>query len=122
MSLAEKFQITVAPKAAPPDKWVSADSQRPESNLPFGHDRFNVMPVGYDATNSRDNFVNGFGGDTDVSGDVQPKSLTAGYHRLDMKATDDQYSGENVDLFYGDATDELGNTGFTERNNYLDRI
>ena len=127
MSLAEKFQITLPPKKDIPDQWVTAQSQ----HINTGHDvqmnpdhgeKFNIMPVGYDATCSRDKFVYGFGGDTDVSDGMNPKAMMRGYNRVPMKGTDDQYSGEHIDLFYGEAEDEDGNVGFVERNNMLDRL
>jgi hypothetical protein len=51
-------------------------------------------------------------GSTDPTG---VSGLDKGYDRKDMKGTDDLYTGEHADLFYGDAG------GFVERNNYLDR-
>jgi hypothetical protein len=39
-----------------------------------------------------------------------------------MNGTDDLYTGEHVDQFYGEAVDEDGKVGFAERNNYLDRM
>jgi hypothetical protein len=64
--------------------------------------------------------------DSDVTNSVmQPKHLRDGFTLHDMGNTDDQYTGEGVDQFYGDATgeDDAGNrySGFVERNNYLDR-
>lgn len=127
MSLAEKFQITVPFSEKADDdgtEWASAESARINTgNTPSSTgEKFNRMPVGYDATCARDSFVKGFGGDTDVTADVEPKSLEQGYKRRELKATDDQYGGEHIDLFYGEAVDENGNVGFAERNNYLDRI
>jgi hypothetical protein len=54
-------------------------------------------------------------GETDVSKDTNPESFREGFKRVDMKGTDDLYTGEHTDLWYGDAG------GFVERNNYLDR-
>lgn len=117
MSLQEKFQITVPAKEEAAEPWVSFESQRITTGDPMPQDgeKFNVMPVGYDATCYRDNFKKGFGGDTDVSGGVNSKSLGQGFQKREMKGTDDQYTGEHTDLFYGDSG------GFCERNNYLDR-
>ena len=54
-------------------------------------------------------------GQSDVSQDTNPESLERGFKKREMKGTDDQYTGEHMDHFYGDAG------GFVERNNYLDR-
>ncbi len=56
---------------------------------------------------------------------VARKSLMDGFTLHDLGNTDDQYTGEGVDHFYGDAEGEDDGknryTGFVERNNYLDR-
>jgi len=122
MSLAEKFQITIPAKDEDGEEWASFKSARNVDCVPdpgMGT-KFNRMPVSQIAC--KYDFVQGFGGNTDVTGDVEPSSLIKGYKRREMKGTDDQYSGEHVDLFYGEAVDEKGNVGFAERNNYLDRI
>lgn len=113
----EKAQITVPVKEEAGEGWVSFESQRVTTGVtrPGEENKFNCMPVGYDATSARDKFGTSFGGDDDVSGGITPKSLEKGFERKDMKGTDDIYTGEHVDLFYGDAG------GFAERNNYLDR-
>jgi hypothetical protein len=54
-------------------------------------------------------------GSTDVSNMSKIEALRKGFTKAEMKGTDDQYTGEHCDLFYGDAG------GFVERNNYLDR-
>ena len=130
MSLAEKFQITVpysqSGNGEKDGSWATTDAVRVNTGNPQPHhgEKFNMMPVGYDATSEKDAFVQGFGGDTDVTGqttDLRGETLVKGYKRRDMKATDDQYSGEHCDHFYGEAVDEKGQVGFAERNNYLDR-
>lgn len=118
MSLAEKFQITIPAKPEDGHEWTSFASAR-ESGAPVTQS--NETPPGYSLSN-KNAWAQGFGGDTDVTGDVEPKSLREGYRRRELKATDDQYHGEHCDLFYGEAEDEDGNVGFAERNNYLDRI
>ena len=132
MSMAEKFQITIpyheegATKAE--DTWTSFQSQRCTSGNtpPEIENKFNRMPCGDVLINEgRSEFVSGTGGDKDVSGErlfSDPKFFTQGYKRLDMKSTDDQYGGEHIDLYYGDAVDEKGLVGFVERNNMLDRL
>jgi hypothetical protein len=64
--------------------------------------------------------------DSDVHNQMmRAHSLKNGFVLYEMANTDDQYTGEGVDHFYGDAEgeDDAGNkyTGFVERNNYLDR-
>lgn len=129
MSLAEKFQITVPYSEKADDdgeKWQTLESARSTASChdnPGHGEKFNYMPPGYDATcEYKDKFICGLGGDVDVSGGVTPESMAAGFKRREMKSTDDQYEGEHVDLFYGEAVDEKGDVGFAERNNYLDRI
>ena len=119
MSLQDKMQITVPyhKKEDDGNEWADAKSVRIQK---VAEDRLNKMPVGMNQNLTP--FAKGFGGDTDVSGgDVTPKSLQKGYARHDMNGTDDLYSGEHVDLFYGEAVDENGKSGFIERNNYMDR-
>ena len=122
----EKFQITIpySKTAGETDgkNWASFESQRNTSGnvQPGNASNFNRMPT-LNADDGRAQFVKGFGGDTDVSGDVEPSSMLKGYKRLDMSPTSDIYDGEHVDLFYGEAVDENGKPGFLERNNYLDR-
>jgi hypothetical protein len=48
-------------------------------------------------------------------------SLKKGYTRGVMNPSDDQYTGEAIDMFYGEVEGDDG-VGFCERNNYLDRI
>jgi hypothetical protein len=133
-SLAEKFQITVPYKSkqGKDKEWSDFKSARcvednPRSDL---DSKFNIPPSteisdqyleNGGKIDRLDNFAQGFGGNTDASGGLAPKVFTEGFDRREMKATDDQYSGEHIDLFYGEAVDEKGNIGFAERNNYLDR-
>ncbi len=60
-------------------------------------------------------------GETDVSHDMNPEAARNGFTRKKMRPTDDMYTNEHVDAFYGDMTVD-GVTGFVERNNYLDRL
>ena len=141
MSLAEKFQITVPYSEKKDDdgtEWKDVKSVRcvDDNPQPGIETKFNIIPKteifeqyhdnGQNCSRM-DNFAQGFGGNTDASsmdgsGINQPKNLEQGYTRREMKATDDQYGGEHIDLFYGEAVDEKGNVGFVERNNYLDRL
>lgn len=80
--------------------------------------RFNEMPPGMDINQARADIEKMplvMMDETSVSKSTNPESLREGFKRLDMKGTDDQYTGEHMDLFYGDAG------GFVERNNYCDR-
>jgi hypothetical protein len=133
-NVAEYFQITVPYKKKQDDdgnEWQSVESSHiKESGMqhnPAEDQKFNQMPrTDVEVHEQRSRFVQGFGGNTDVSSvsafaDI-PKLFEQGYKRREMKATDDQYSGEHIDLFYGEAVDEKGLVGFAERNNYLDRI
>ena len=121
MSLQEKFQITAPYKGEEADnQFVDFKSQR----VIYRGELESLNRGGYsmeDATSPREKFVHGFGGDTDVSNGCDAPSLGRGYHRLELDGADDQYTGEHVDLFYGEAVDEKGRAGFIERNNYLDR-
>jgi hypothetical protein len=126
MSLAEKFQITAPPaKASEPDEsWTTFASARNTSccMTPEASAKFNRMPK--TQLHGVHEFVQATGGEFDVSGIKDPSvySPAKGFIRREMNATDDQYGGEHIDLFYGEAKDELGNVGFVERNNYLDRM
>jgi hypothetical protein len=123
MSLAEKFQITVPVKVEGGEDFVSFDSARVNNYIPEGgRAKLNGMPETDLCDCASDGFVQGFGGNTDVSGGVNAGAMQRGFSRYDMKGTDDQYGGEHIDLFYGEVEDEKGNVGFAERNNYLDRI
>jgi len=146
-SLQEKFQITSPPKKTSEDtgaNWVwpfNGNSEvRSVGDAGFLHRnndksadvigvKFNHMPPGMDIGNQRraliphSPFV--MAGETDVSGDTNPGAMEYGFTRREMKSTDDQYTGEHMDHFYGIAhgTDDTGQPteGFVERNNYLDR-
>lgn len=123
MSISEKFQITVPTKEEAGEDFVSFESARVNHDIPVGdRAKLNDMPEVdlYDCGSN--GFVQGFGGNTDVSNGVNAKSMTKGFSRFNMKGTDDQYGGEHIDLFYGEVEDEKGNVGFIERNNYLDRL
>jgi len=116
MSLQEKFQICVPTKAEDGESWVSAGSQR-DVTLHVGI--YNSMPPGMDITRQFNTEQHqqplALSGSTDVSKDTNPSALEHGFTKRTMKGCDDQYTGEHMDHFYGDAG------GFVERNNYLDR-
>ena len=122
MSLAEKFQITVPAKDEDGEGWAGVKSVRKthDCEQPCDGAKFNRMPrIEIDEMHP---FAHGLAGSNDVSGIRKATDYEQGFARREMKSTDDQYGGEHIDLFYGEAVDEKGNHGFVERNNYLDRM
>lgn len=128
--LQEKFQILVPFKedTATDESWVSMDSQRDlngtvgftaSNAVDYDTSKFNLPMPGMDISNQWRAQINDqklvMSGETDVTV-TKIVSWEKGFTKLDMKGTDDCYTGEHVDLFYGDSG------GFIERNNYLDRI
>jgi len=125
MSLQEKFQISVPAKEEAGEPWadwtndVKHEAGREKHNVETAklYSRLNKIP----GVNCEDNVTGAmpfdFAGSTDVTDQITAKalSLAQGFTKHDMKGTDDQYTGEHTDLFYGDAG------GFVERNNYMDR-
>lgn len=120
--LQEKFQIIVRGKEEACEPWASFESardlngERATGNTQVIRD----MPPGMDGHNQDSTEQNQMpfvlSGSNDVSHEsYAPSAMECGYAKLDMKGSDDQYTGEHVDHFYGDAG------GFIERNNYLDR-
>jgi len=118
MSLQEKFQITIPVREEAGEPWVTAESQHiNKGNLsPDSSVRFNKMPESSINDGRTDYMPLSLAGQTDVTDNLQPPSLQNGFTSVPMKGTDDQYTGEHCDLFYGDAG------GFVERNNYMDRL
>lgn len=127
--LQEKFQTIVPGRVEQGESWVSFESQRDTRGLK-GFSPKNAVdvdlstaladtPPGMEMSNQRssqqDNMPLSMAGATDVS-DCTTTGFANGFKKLEMKGTDDCYTGEHVDHFYGDAG------GFAERNNYLDRI
>ena len=109
--LQEKFQITVPGKEEAGEGWVKPN----HISKPMPQGKFNVIPdVNAEGTKG---MPLSLAGETDVSCcQVNAEALGKGFEKIDMKGCDDQYTGEHVDHFYGDAG------GFAERNNYLDRM
>ena len=111
--LQEKFQV-IGPEVKEPDSgWASQGSALRADPMP--RDKFNVVS---DANSEGTNGMPfSLAGCTDQSCEqVSAESLGKGFQKVDMKGCDDQYTGEHIDHFYGDAG------GFAERNNYLDRM
>ncbi len=140
MSLQEKFQITVPPEPEKDDQWdkfpFEKSPNRTTGEAGFMHSnnvdsdaeanaKFNMLPPGMEIGNQRrkrfENMPLSLAGATDVAAGMSNADLTRGFSRREMKGTDDQYTGEHMDHFYGEAIDEEGNVGFVERNNYMDR-
>lgn len=114
MNWTERFQVTIPAKTEAGESWKEPESAResyPQEKL--------QMPPGYDASGPCDSFqsVSGSPGDvTDKALNLEGEAqIQKGYGKARMKGTDDMYTGEHADQFYGDAG------GFVERNNYLDR-
>jgi hypothetical protein len=85
---------------------------------------YNTLPPGSDVTDQEMADLRQMplvtSGTSDVSMDTNPQSMKHGYKRLDMKPTDDTWTNEHVDAFYGEGKSD-GLVGFLERNNMLDR-
>ena len=118
--LQEKFQVTVPNKSDSGEGgWADFKTARRTT----GTDTvcLNDMPPGMDISDQHSTEQHqmplSLAGRTDVSAKhAGPKALDEGYITEPLKGCDDQYTGEHVDHFYGDAG------GFVERNNYLDRL
>lgn len=83
--------------------------------------KYNEMPPNMNLKNEKP-LVRTIAGSTDFSNDATLEAFGNGYTRREMNGSDDQYTGEHADHFYGEAVDEKGQSGFIERNNYLDRL
>lgn len=140
--LQEKFQVDYAQERNDDASsgWISAKSARAKKGTPGveGRDggdaasqrmnnavQFTSLPPGMDIedqemTDQRA-FATVMSGESDVSKDYNPEACRKGFKRLAMRGTDDEYSNAHVDAFYDEMTVE-GETGFTERNNVLDRM
>jgi hypothetical protein len=132
MSLKEKFQITLPGKETGNEPWASFESARDtHGEAPYNNKtafqepdgKFNETPPGMDIDNQckfQPKMQWFLDGDNDVTKNDKD-FLKKGYSRAKMSGTDDQYTGEHIDLFYGEAHGDDGEVGFVERNNYLDR-
>ena len=123
MSLQEKFQISVLARPEPDDKWQDWTKEAVASKAMDSHGvapaqlwtRLNKIPGLNIDDQVTINMPLVMAGATDVTDHVNKGAFIKGYTKAEMKGTDDQYTGEHTDLFYGDAG------GFVERNNYMDR-
>jgi hypothetical protein len=118
MSLQEKFQIILPSQPNEDDgtEWKTFESARRSTEVPG-----RKMEMPRPQTDNINPMSRVMAGATDFSNDTNPEAFEKGYTRREMKGSDDLYTGEHVDHFYGEAIDEKGNAGFVERNNYLDR-
>jgi hypothetical protein len=116
----EKFQIDF-PVPSADNQWVSDKSVRRQE----GRKNLNEMPPGTNISDQQladtTTPVRVMSGETDVTKDWSPSYVHKGFRRFDLKPTDDSYTAEHTDTFYGDAVSD-GETGFIERGNLLDRI
>jgi hypothetical protein len=137
--LQEKFQVILPPAPNEDDgtEWKTFESQRQTGEAGQAHvnnqfadeevdGKFNLPPPGMDINDQArfnpNNLPLSMAGSSDASADTNPQAFDQGFTRRAMSGTDDQYTGEHVDHFYGEVVDEDGKTGFVERNNYLDRL
>jgi len=138
----EKFQIR--PKDPKTDcescDWASDKSARAKKGTPGREGRsggdprsrsmdnavaYNTLPPGMDIDDQEllDSRAMPFsmGGATDVSRDYNAAAVRDGFQRKGMLTTDDEYTNEHTDTFYGEV-DVDGDVGFAERGNLLDRL
>lgn len=112
--------------------WASDKSARVKKGTPAGLGAmFNSLPPGMDIDDQEQADIRQqpetMSGTTDVSYDCPTPSVShRGFHRKNMRPTDDLYTNEHVDLFYGEVKVEVEDgemeTGFLERGNMLDRL
>lgn len=123
--LQEKFQVDNAPNANDDahSGWASDSSARVKKGA-VGH-AGQVLPPGMniEAQHCSDqrSMPLSMGGETDESKDWNGEAVRKGYSRKAMLPTDDEYTKAHNDAFYDEMTVD-GETGFTERNNMLDRL
>ncbi len=119
--LQEKFQVEF-PEKPGNHQWVEPSSARRSKSSP---EYLNCLPPGDNISDQQliDNpaIPRVMSGQTDVSQDWNESAVKNGYKRFDVKPTDDAYTAEHVDTFYGEAKSG-SDVGFVERGNLLDRI
>lgn len=121
-SLQEKFQASFPYKGEDGEKWAMV----PRKTYTIDHqEAAGLPPLGIKAKRLAQMPLTTAGQSDESKRLVNNNSLRDGFTYIGMSGTDDQYTGENMDHFYGEAVgnDDAGNrvTGFVERNNYLDR-
>jgi hypothetical protein len=128
MSLQEKFQITIQKPDETGEQWASFEKARKIDHGEWkAHLRsssasrmnLNELPPGMELSNQCNREIHEMpltvSGSGDVTDTTTPEGFREGFVKMSLDGADDQYTGEHVDHFYGDAG------GFVERNNYLDR-
>jgi len=134
----EKFQVRMPQNHNDEESgWISDKQARAKKNTPGAedinpnHNRqssgafYNSLPPGMDVedqemTDQR-RFATVVSGESDVSKDFNEGAIKKGYTRRKMLTTDDEYTNEHTDIFYGEANVD-GEVGFVERGNMLDRL
>ena len=116
-NLQEKEQVIARGKINDGEGWATFESTR--RTYSGGID--NQISQGHAVDSSADTSMPlSLAGATDASNAVDSKLLRKGYRNQRLSPQEDMYNMEHTDLFYGEATVD-GETGFVERNNYLDR-
>ena len=112
----EKYEVRFKTKSQR-ENWTDETSAlRPATDR-----RMSCLRRAVDDSDPGDSFVqSAMAGETDVSNNVNQNTLLNGYGRLPMSPVEDMYTAEHRDNFYDSITVD-GDTGFCERNNYLDR-
>ena len=131
----EKFQeeFMRVPEGAENTGWMSDKSARVKKGIPHGEAgvMLNSLPPGMDIDDQELADIRQqpeiMSGHSDVShDDPGPGTTKRGFHRRRMRPTDDLYTNEHVDTFYGsikvEVEDGLMEEGFLERGNMLDRM
>jgi hypothetical protein len=113
----EKMETTAPPAKKEPNFWASDASARRKAS-PADRRETSLRA---DTENVGASFPSVVSGESDVSRDYNRQSERKGYTRLKYLPTDDAYTNEHEDAFYGEARDGK-DVGFVERNNTLDRL
>lgn len=122
----EKFEVRLPENRNEEDRgWVSVKTALRKKGLAAGETVFyNQLPPGENIENQdvTDQPPTPFsmGGETDLSHDWNPTAIRQGWSPRKMLPTDDMWTNEHCDAFYGEMEVD-GVVGFLERNNMLDR-
>lgn len=112
------------------NEFYASDETGAQDEGSFTDPRLNYMPPGMFIDNQEPMvterpYKKTDAGVTDVSKDTTSHAMRKGFTLYPFSGTDDLYTNEHKEEFYGEATgdDDAGNkvTGFLERNNYMDR-
>src|SRR5574342_966542 len=99
--LQEKFQVILPPQPDEDDgtNWKTFESQRRTDPV---KENLNEMPPNMQLQN-QNAVTRNLAGSSDFSADTNVEALGNGFTRRAMNSSDDQYTGEHVDHFYGEA-------------------